>query len=385
MKEKLTYEEKQERKLQKRKDKLLSITPDHDIRYKAPMGVTGLRIFGWSCMVLMFFSTGLSLLSKSKMIPDATIPVMILEIISSLSIPIVLMARFGTIFNNQKGYKDTTILFGIIAGLIYAVYLFVYMRYAVTLLSTFAGGAYWEAFGALNVWLCALFGKRISFNIFIDMFLCSFFVLCLNYSKPGMSKHKKVIIRSCAVIPFVYVIAAFVYKIIFGLGLVPIHALVIPLLPTLSPMTFLTFAVIALVLNNQKKLYIRYGGTEEGYEQYVKTNAHAFNFSRVAAASFAVCGLVQLFIVILLICFDPVTDYDLLGLIEYTGLQNCLALFVAAPIMLLFRYTKKPGGLIWSIMVPVVAMVIIALFLFECGFNILTYYVALLAAALQGG
>ena len=86
----------------------------------------------------------------------------------------------------------------------------------------------------------------LSYNLFIDLFLCTLLMFFLNYRPKRLFNGKLLgVFRAFAVFPIAYEIASITLKILAVEGKVALPLIVFPFLTVKPPMTFLVFVVLA--------------------------------------------------------------------------------------------------------------------------------------------
>ena len=169
----------------KKRLKIHEVTAENDIRYLGPLNYQHFQILGWLCIVMtqamLLISLGGKIDSSIQKRFEGAIPV--LQWISSMSLPFLLIANFARIVNNVEGYRKQLIKNGAaMAGLSLAAIL-VLERYAVGSLAILEGeGGQAEAvlLAVLKMTKAGRYGF-VSFNIFVDLFLCTLVMFFLNY------------------------------------------------------------------------------------------------------------------------------------------------------------------------------------------------------------
>jgi len=155
-------------------------------------------------------------------------------------------------------------------------------------------------------------------------------------------------------------------------GTIVVSSYLYPLLTTKPPMTFVVFVVIAFLIKAGERRYRKVGKTHEEYQDFVKTNAHSWQFSRTLAITMAVAGVIDLIIYLILTLVilhnsgfsgteEQVTQMALLvsDVLINAGVGGSGALILVAPLVLLFSYTKTHKKSMINLILPAAAIIII--------------------------
>ena len=232
------------------------VDEEHDIKFRGPISYRHLRIFGWLFLaiaqigILLSFANGLKVANVNGFVID------LIKSIGSLMTPLFLVAAFSQVLVAKDGYKR--LLFTYISGAvgIYALFLVVYLHFGVGLMHAFAND--WkQAFDTCDAFLSVLGSSgAISFNIFIDLILCTLVTFLLNYHPTKYFKGKKIyLLRALVALPILYEVGSIVLKILGSSDIITISPFLIPLLTTKPPVALLIFIVLALFMKNRERYY----------------------------------------------------------------------------------------------------------------------------------
>jgi hypothetical protein len=226
----------------------------------------------------------------------------------------------------------------------------------------------------------------IAFNLFIDLFLCTLFMFFLNARPKRVFTGRKVIVlRLFALLPIAYEAASIWLKIQSALGNIVLPFWSFPLLTVKPPMTFLLFLFLSLHMSGRELRFRKNGRTHEDYLEYLKTNRNAFHFSVCLAVAmvaatfldFILAGLVSR--IIAGTAGIPVENSEqfvsCLLAAKAAGFGQSWPLLFAAPVVLLYSYNKVPKQPLISILIPLAAIVIIILLVFEAVYQGISYFV----------
>ena len=354
---------KKARRRHRKKQKILDRSAENDIRYRGPLSYRHFRTLAWICLALsqVVFLMRLDQKIEPEYGAVYETPILILSVISSLALPLLLVANFAVILDGREGYVRQTLRYGILAAaagggccLIISRYLLGSLgiliqdpdeasQYLDMLLSLFRPQGYW------------------AFNIFIDLFLCSLFMCLINCRPTRVFTGKRVLIlRFLAVIPAAYEIACIVLKIMAGTGRLRLPVMVWPFLTTKPPLTFLVFIFLAFYVKRRERLFRRHDRSHEDFMQHMQTNYNSLRFSLFAARTFFFTALLDLFAVFVLpVLILVFSGQDTAGYASLTnGMINCgfggsIELLPMIPFMLLFSYTRTYKGRLYDTLLPV--------------------------------
>ncbi|MBQ7713093.1 MAG: hypothetical protein IJT69_04680, partial [Clostridia bacterium] len=322
-----------------------------DIRYRGPLSYRGLRIAAWVAILMWQIGLWLSLGAKV----DAGFAEMIgfwptvFVACRSLMTPLFLTATFAIILNNSRRFRSLLLMYGGFALLIVALFILVHDRYMLGILMNVLDLTREEAVDLIQ--LVIVTGSEngsFSFNIFVDLFLCTLFTCFVVYRPKRFFVGKKLIIfRLFALLPAAYEIASIVLKALASVGTILLPSYFIPFLTTKPPMTFLLFVSLTFFIKRREWLFRRNGKTHEEYAAFLGTRLNSLHFSTFVAKQFVVFALLDLLMMVIL-SFAVVGQFSAseepfaaaVGAVSSWGFGDCLALLFATPFILLFSYTR---------------------------------------------
>ena len=356
-----------------KRNKLYEISLEQDIRYRGPLTYRHFKILGWLCIACSQVVFLLTLAGKAAPeVSQKTAELQsVLSFFAPLSVSFLLFANFSTILTNRNGYKKQLMINGIVSGAIILVYLFVYYRYILGVLGTFAGGRQQGEQLLMESLSSDSSGGILSLNLFLDLFLCTAFMFFLNYEPVRFfSGKRKIWFRLFAVLPVLYEAVSIMLKYLSFEHIITIAPACYPLFPTKPPMMFLVFLVLAVFLKTRERRFLKHGKTKTEYQRFLKTKRNSWHVSVFAATVVLIAGILDLLILIL---FTGVqvegnvssSDTDVvmaamqnaLGL----GIGNSAALIPMAPILLLFSYNKDHRNSLVDLLIPVGGVILIVL------------------------
>ncbi len=377
----------EEKAAKKKRVRLHEASAENDIKYRGPLSYQHFQILGWLCIVLSVVMIMLKLGSKADegLARDAAAFVTVLEYITSLSLPFLLIANFSKILNNSEGYKKQLIRNGATAaGIGLAVWLF-FSRYVVGT----AGKLVEDPENVLPV-MTALFrgfsgSGFMAINLFVDLFLCTLFMFFLNARPKRVFTGKKVLIlRVLALLPIAYEIASIVIKFKAAMGEITLPIWSFSLLTVKPPMTFVVFVLLATHMKTRELRFCRHGRTHEEYQAFLQTNRNSRHFSVYLAVVLVLAAAVD-FIMMVVMMFLAAPSVEALakagteGMMQFAqvamdvGFGGSVMLIVVAPIMLLYSYTRIPKNKMISTLIPAAGIVLIILIVIEGIYQMLGY------------
>ena len=376
-----------EQAAKKKRVRLHEASAENEIRYRGPLSYQHFLIFGWLCIVLSVVLVMLKLGSKADegLARDTGTLVTVLEYITSLSLPFLLIANFSKILNNSEGYKKQLIRNGATAvGIGLVAYVF-FSRYVVSA----AGKLVEDPENVLPV-MTGLFrgfsgSGFMAINLFVDLFLCTLFMFFLNARPKRVFTGKKVLVlRVLAILPIAYETASIIIKFKAAMGEITLPIWSFSLLTVKPPMTFAVFVLLATHMKTRELRFCRHGRTHEEYQAFLQTNRNSKQFSVYLAVVLVVAAVLD-FIMMIVMMFLAAPNADALVSAETeemmrfakvaidVGFGGSVMLIVVAPIMLLYSYTRIPKNKMISTLLPAVAIVLIILIVIEGIYQMLGY------------
>ena len=351
-------------------------TLDKDIRYRGPLNYQHFQILGWLCIVASQAVLILSIGDKMGKLPESYVKLQEpLTYLSWLSLPFLMIANFAQIMNGQKSYKTLLLKhFGAAAG-IFAVYTLILYRYILGMINMINDGtvADYEVLVKLTDMIAP--SGVLSFNIFMDLFLCTLVMFFLNYSpKRFFSGKWRYLFRACALLPILYEAACIILKVLASRKEVTISPFLWPLFTVKPTMTFVLFVVMAVYIKTREMRFCRHGKTHEEYAAFLQTKKNSWDFSLFLAITLIAVSVIDYFVVMI------VTRTELAGMemtdelistyqpIAFTmGFGDSLMLALMAPLVLLFSYTRKPISPLLGVVIPIASFGLIVLLYLEAG------------------
>ena len=286
----------------KKRLKIHEVTAENDIRYQGPLNYQHFQMLGWLCIV----ATAAVLLITIGAKMDASVETSlggvkdVLNWVGTLSLPFLLIANFARILNNSEGYRKQLIKNGAaMAGITLGAILLLY-RYVVGTMVEL--GLTQEQ--AIDLFLNAaqITSKArvgfISFNIFVDLFLCTLVMFFLNYRPKYIFKAPaaRIVFRLFTIFPIAYELISLILKIRCARGEITLPLWSFPLLTVKPPMTFVLFIALAVYVKTREWRFRRHGKTHEEFQAFLKTRRNSRNFSVFLAIMLVIVSVVDLVI-----------------------------------------------------------------------------------------
>ena len=361
-----------------RKHKLHELGAENDIRYRGPLSYQGFQWLGWLCISLgtaYFLLNMAGRFSPAVQTKTADIRT-VLEYISSLSLPFLLIANFAKILNHTDGYKSLLIKNGGAAAGFFLGSVLLGGRYVVELISSIVSDP--ENVVPTLEQLVRRFTPYgfVAYNIFIDLFLCTLFMYFLTARPKKIFTGKKLIIfRLFAIVPVANEIGAMILKGRSAVGLVELPLWSFPLLTVKPPMTFAVFMVLAIFIKTREMRFRKHGRTHEEYQAFLQTNRNSLHFSVFLSVSMLVAALIDL-LILLYLTVAAAPSVEVLHVRENVmkfaafslamGFGNAFVpLTIAAPFVMLFSYTRMPKNKKLSMLIPLFAIGLILVIVLE--------------------
>jgi hypothetical protein len=285
----------------KKRVRIHETTLENDIRYRGPLSSRHFKILGWLCLVLgqilMIVRLGGRL--DAGFAADTASWLKALSNVADLSLPFLLIASFAQLLNTDEGYKRQLIVNGAAMAGICALYYLLFYRYTVgnvaSLLETPSDALPIVKSGLATF---APYGF-LTFNIFVDLFLCALTMVFLNYNPRRVFTGKwRICFRLLALLPIAYEVGCMLLKVRAAKGATLIPVWAYPLLTVKPPMTFVLFVALALFVKTRELRFRRHGKTHEEYQAFLKTRRNSWNFSVFLAIMLVVVSALDLAVAI---------------------------------------------------------------------------------------
>ena len=407
----------------KKRLKIHEVTAENDIRYQGPLNYQHFQMLGWLCIVATAAVVLITVGAKMDASVETSLGGVkdVLKWVGTLSLPFLLIANFARILNNSEGYRKQLIKNGAaMAGITLGAILLLY-RYVVGTMVEL--GLTQEQ--AIDLFLNAaqITSKArvgfISFNIFVDLFLCTLVMFFLNYRPKYIFKAPaaRIVFRLFTVFPIAYELISLILKIRCARGEITLPLWSFPLLTVKPPMTFVLFIALAVYVKTREWRFRRHGKTHEEFQAFLKTIRNSRNFSVFLAIMLVIVSVVDLVIFLGMSVFETaknivqdqqaaaveqaaetagteqaqLSDEELIAtlaensptaeeigqekIVAYTeksvrimdavGFGGSVYLIFLAPLVLLFSYIRIPKNKQFSMLIPMIAIGLILVLYLE--------------------
>ena len=371
-----------EEKAKKKRTKMHEHTAENDIRYRGPINFQGFQLLGWACIVFTVVVAVIQL--GGKFDPGVTKEygsiANVLQYLSILSLPFLLLANFAKILGNFNGYKKQLLITGGAAAGIFAATLLFGGRYFIGFLQQLVVQKD-EVVPLLTELFRAVMPEGyFAFNLFIDLFMCTLTMFFLNVRPKRVFTGKKVLfLRVLVVLPIAYEAACLWLKIQSIRGLITLPLWSFPLLTVKPPVAIVMFIFIAFLVKFREYRFCRHGRTHEEYQEFMQSNRNSLHLSVRLCVSMIVFALIDFILVILVAYLQAdamgavsaeleIADEAMATAIHLPialGIGETLPMILVAPLMLLFSYNKAPKRPIISILIPAVSIVLMLVIVLE--------------------
>ena len=367
--------------------RMWEVTPENDITFKGPLSYRHFRIAGWVCMGMtvanIFLGLGMKLSEDVATKYDSLHSV--LSFFAEIGVFLFLFANFAVIIDKKSSYKKLFILYGALTIGFVLLFAIVYYRYAGGLFSAI-GKSTGQDLSKNDL----LHGGFKTFNVFLDMLLCTAVLFFIDYRPTKWFVGKKLyIFRAFAAIPILYELGCILIKYFSAVDGMELHPMVSPFLTTKPIFCFLLFVRMAFYIKGREGKFLKHGKTHEDYEAYLKTNRNSFQFSKKFSLMCVIYGALDFVFVMILFLLrlanagvlgdfmnasneevDAVTDF-ILKEVKSIGFGGSIMMILIAPVILLFSYTKSYKKSKVDTLIPAGAVVVLGLIVLEGIFRVL--------------
>lgn len=348
-------------------------TQFNDIRYRGPFSYRHLMIFGWICISLFIMSAMISFgIRLDPKQPEWVYALgEVSEYGSNFALPLFLFANFAVILDRKFTYKTQLLKFGGLSAIVVLLYILVKEHYFVGI-ATVALDDHAAAETLANQLLLDLsLNGKLSFNLFIDMFLCTLLMFFLNYIPKSVFTGKKLIVfRLFALFPILYELGCLAIRVYTALGMLKPHFMVYPFLTTKPLMSFVLFVVLALHIKLQERKFLKHGKTVRDYERYTQTNSHSLHFSIFSSVMILITAIIDIILNIVGAALFMASSMSAeavsqaaeitkeaaegaLKAVDAWGIGKHTSMLMIIPIILLFSYTRNHKDTRLDMAIPV--------------------------------
>lgn len=370
---------KEKRRLRRKGRDAFTVNGENDIKYRGPLSYRALRIVGWIFFWISQAGFVLTIVAQRDPYAAEHYPLAgpILSLFGGTMTPLFLIASFATMLNGSKRFRNLLLSYGFFSILVIGLFELIYYRYLLGTLgrATASDPDTYEMFLLIILSYTKKGSLGLIFNIFIDLFLCALFVFFLFYRPKKVFVGKKLaVFRLFALVPVCYEIACIVLKFLIGLAYLDLPVAVLPFFTTKPPLAFILFIALVLYVKKKEIKFFKGGKTEEEYKEYMMTNYNSWRFSRFMAKGI---GWVVLADIVLMASLSyglaaalqlPVDEVT--QALSHCGIGQSTPLLFAIPYVLLFSYTRTNKTPLMDIVIPIAAILILALMYLEAIYQV---------------
>lgn len=348
----------------------------NDIRYRGPLSYRHLQIMGWFGISFLVLHT---LIELGIMI-DPNQPKWVLSlnavasVVSEFALPLFMFANFAILLDRKKTFKAQLLKFGGLSLLVVILFLLVTEHYILEVGTAIAGDKAGVQAQIDGYFLSRIRTGALSFNLFVDMFLCTLLLFFLEYTpRKVFTGKKRYLFRMFALIPVVYEAGSLVIRILAYYGMISPPLIVYPLLTTKPPMSFVLFVILVLFIKIREFRFRKRGKTKQEYMEFTKTRLNSLQFSVFSSIMILVTGVIDLILLIGFSAFDIVVKnmdhpeqvknaseqaLEEMSMVSARGVTgwgiglHSTMIFII-PIILLFSYTRNHKNPKADIAIPI--------------------------------
>jgi hypothetical protein len=348
----------------------------NDIRYRGPLSYRHLQIMGWFGISFLVLHT---LIELGIMI-DPNQPKWVLSlnavasVVSEFALPLFLFANFAILLDRKKTFKAQLLKFGGLSLLVVILFLLVTEHYILEVGTAIAGDKAGVQAQIDGYFLSRIRTGSLSFNFFVDMFLCTLLLFFLEYTpRKVFTGKKRYLFRMFALIPVVYEAGSLVIRILAYYRMISPPLIVYPLLTTKPPMSFVLFVILVLFIKIREFRFRKRGKTKQEYMEFTKTRLNSLQFSVFSSIMILVTGVIDLILLIGFSAFDIVVKnmdhpeqvknaseqaLEEMSMVSARGVTgwgiglHSTMIFII-PIILLFSYTRNHKNPKADIAIPI--------------------------------
>lgn len=358
---------------------------EDDIEYRGPLSYRHFKIIGWLLLVVRLIIPPITL--ATKMDPSLAValstPLGTMEFLAPLSVFFLLIASFSQLLI-RKDYARQLLVNGGISLAIIVVFNLLYHRYVVSSVDVFVGNRD-ETLALCDAVFSSLSPAGfITFNVFLDLFLCCCVMFFLNYEpKRFFVGDRRKWFRCLAILPVLFEIICLWLKLQAHSGDFHMPISLFPFLPTKPPLMFLAVCAMIVYQTMLERRFCEGGRTHEEYVAYLDTNRNSWQFAKFAAITCLAAGIADLAIAYAAVAIDPnggvgvivalweesgeTWFYDVVNKYLNAGFGGSVQLVLFAPIMLLFNCRKTYKNTLVELAIPAASIALLLFLYLEGG------------------
>lgn len=347
------------KKEKKTKIRLYDRNSTNDIRFRGPLSYRHLQILGWLAVSFLVLNRLINL----GIAIDPGQPAWVYSLntvaafLSQFVLPLFLFANFAILLDGKKPFKEQLLKFGGLSLLVVFLFLVVTEHFILEVGTALFGDRAGMQVLIHDFFLNQMHSGSLSFNLFIDMFLCTLLLFFLEYTpKRIFTGKKRYIFRMFALLPILYEVLSLVIRIMTYYYMISPPLIVFPLLTTKPLMSFVLFVILVLFIKIREFRFRRNGKTKEDYRQFTKTNLNSLHFSLFASLMILITGIIDSLLFVFSALFDMtirsgagsgLSEEAADSMIQSTaagvsgwGIGGHAGMMTIIPVILLFSYTR---------------------------------------------
>ena len=358
---------------------------EDDIGYSGPLSYRHFKVIGWVLLILHMVVPIMKLgMNFDPYLAEMlAIPASVLEFFTPLSVFFLLIASMSQLITKGDYTKQMLINGGATLAII-LVFELIYHRYIVGSVDAFVGNRL-TSLSLINAVFSAVNPVGfMTFNVFLDLFLCTTVMFFLNYKPKRIFVGEQLKWFRCLVIlPIVYEFLCLWLKLMANSGDFHMPLSLFPFLTAKPPMMLFVFCAMVVYQATRERRFCAGGRTHEEYQAYLGTNRDCWQFARFSAIICLIAGLLDLIIAGVAIIGEVGANYTALSAIpedemslfvdrlitKYVnaGFGGSADLLFFVPVMLLYNYRKTYKHTTIELAIPIVSIVALLFIYLEAG------------------
>ena len=289
---------------------------------------------------------------------------------------------------NKNNYKAVFKIYGLGALGLYLAGNFVVFHFGYRFMKSFMGEYSWGETARLFGQLLPNLGSvGYTFNIFIDLLLCTLLFFFMTYEPKKVFTGKKIILfRLLVLIPIALEIVGIIIKYCLVTNKLTIPSYIFFLLPSKPPLIFLAFVVIVFALKIGAAKFKKHHPEEENlYQEHISTNAHSLKTSIIISTIFLVMAILDFVVMIIIMmrayvmacaATEVEEEIELIATSNFNswlsiGFGGAVSLLPVIPIVMFFDYKKEHQNKKVDSLLPLIGIGLIAIVYVEGIFEII--------------
>ncbi len=276
---------------------------DNDMKFRGRISYRAMRIIASFFVllssigtILMVYESLLDTETQKSQIEVLENITTIFTVLSFSAMPLMILSKFYLVIRNRESFRSMILKFLALTLTFYAIFLIVYFHFGMTLINVlYEGPSLQEKMALLDSIIKSVFSSFLSFNLFIDIFLCTLTAFFFTYRPKKYFQGKKLIIFRCfAALPIIYDLASMTLRGLDKAAIVNVPAVILPLFSVKPPLLFIIFLSLIAYVKIRERIYIKKGGTHEGYNEYMKSNHASFHFALFTSISLLIASAIDI-------------------------------------------------------------------------------------------